>query len=409
MLHNVVNDLFLMPQVMRQLAVVQFLSWFALFAMWIYTTAAVTAHHYGTTDPASAAYNEGANWVGVLFAAYNGFAALAALFIPTLAARLGRRRAHLVGLWCGALGLVSIRFIDDPQWLLRVDDRRRHRLGVDPVTAVRDAVAGRAGAEDGHLHGHLQFLHRDPADPRGERARHPACACCSTATSIDALALGGALHVPRGARDAARRRSRRGLRLASAERIAAPQDARTISFGWISTDSTASPATRCIRLSTSISAARWVSCCTVVSGGLKCAAEAMSSKPTTATSPGTEMPRVAQCADHADRNRVARGEDRIECGAAGEQLPAALVARVFARLRFDEQARVGFDAGFALRRFAAAITQPGIPANGRRRCRRYAMRLRPRSQQVACRLPCAGGVVRAHVATGHAVRRSAPR
>jgi maltose/moltooligosaccharide transporter len=30
---------------MRQLAVVQFLSWFALFAMWIYTTAAVTEHH----------------------------------------------------------------------------------------------------------------------------------------------------------------------------------------------------------------------------------------------------------------------------------------------------------------------------------------------------------------------------
>ena len=118
MLHNIVNDLFLMPRVMKQLAVVQFLSWFALFAMWIYTTAAVTTHHYGTSDPASAAFNEGANWVGVLFAAYNGFAALAALFIPTLAARLGRRRAHLVGLWCGALGLISIRFIGDPQWLL---------------------------------------------------------------------------------------------------------------------------------------------------------------------------------------------------------------------------------------------------------------------------------------------------
>jgi maltose/moltooligosaccharide transporter len=117
-LHHVVNDLFLMPRVMKQLAVVQFLSWFALFAMWIYTTAAVTAHHYGTTDTASAAYNDGANWVGVLFAAYNGFAALAALAIPRLARRFGRRRAHLVGLWCGALGLASIRFVDDPQWLL---------------------------------------------------------------------------------------------------------------------------------------------------------------------------------------------------------------------------------------------------------------------------------------------------
>jgi maltose/moltooligosaccharide transporter len=107
-----------MPRVMKQRAVVQFLSLFALFAMWIYTTAAVTEHHYGTTDTTSAAYNDGANWVGVLFAAYNGFAALAALVIPRLAAWLGRRRAHLVGLWCGALGLISIRFISDPRWLL---------------------------------------------------------------------------------------------------------------------------------------------------------------------------------------------------------------------------------------------------------------------------------------------------
>jgi MFS-type transporter involved in bile tolerance (Atg22 family) len=90
----------------------------ALFAMWIYTTAAVTEHHYGTTDAASAAYNEGANWVGILFAAYNGFAALAALFIPKLAEMLGPRRTHLVCLWFGALGLVSIRFIEDPRLLL---------------------------------------------------------------------------------------------------------------------------------------------------------------------------------------------------------------------------------------------------------------------------------------------------
>jgi maltose/moltooligosaccharide transporter len=117
LLHSIVNDLFLMPAVMRQLAVVQFLSWFALFSMWIYATAGITQHHYGATDTTSAAYNDGANWVGVLFAAYNGFAALAALFIPKLAETLGRRKAHLVCLWCGALGLLSIRFIGDPRWL----------------------------------------------------------------------------------------------------------------------------------------------------------------------------------------------------------------------------------------------------------------------------------------------------
>src|SRR5262245_3481321 len=57
----IMADLWKMPAAMRRLAVVQFFSWFALFAMWIYTTAAVTQVHFGATDPQSAAYNEGAN------------------------------------------------------------------------------------------------------------------------------------------------------------------------------------------------------------------------------------------------------------------------------------------------------------------------------------------------------------
>lgn len=117
-LYQVTNDLFGMPRVMKQLAVVQFFSWFGLFAMWIYSTAAVTAHHYGTSDTTSAAFNEGANWVGVLFATYNGFAALAAIVIPWLARRFGCRRAHLASLTLGSAGLVSFLFIRDPAWLL---------------------------------------------------------------------------------------------------------------------------------------------------------------------------------------------------------------------------------------------------------------------------------------------------
>ena len=114
----IMSDLHDMPQAMRRLAVVQFFSWFALFAMWIYTTAGVTQVHFGATDPQSAAYNEGANWVGVLFAAYSGFAALAAIFIPMLVRRVGLRMAHLVNVWLGACGMVSFLFIRDPQWLI---------------------------------------------------------------------------------------------------------------------------------------------------------------------------------------------------------------------------------------------------------------------------------------------------
>lgn len=118
MLRQVMGDLYGMPETMRRLAVVQFFSWFALFALWIYTTAAVTSVHYGTTDTHSAAYNEGANWVGVLFAAYNGFAAVAAAAIPWMVRRWGLRTSHLVNCWLGGAGLLSFLVIRDPQWLL---------------------------------------------------------------------------------------------------------------------------------------------------------------------------------------------------------------------------------------------------------------------------------------------------
>ncbi|MEZ0469657.1 MFS transporter [Luteimonas salinilitoris] len=118
MLATIAADLHNMPQAMRQLAVVQFFSWFGLFAMWIYATAAVTQVHFGTTDPQSAAYNEGANWVGVLFAAYNGFAALAAIVIPWMVRAIGLRGSHLVNVTLGGLGLMSMALVRDPQWLL---------------------------------------------------------------------------------------------------------------------------------------------------------------------------------------------------------------------------------------------------------------------------------------------------
>jgi maltose/moltooligosaccharide transporter len=107
-----------MPLTMRQLAVVQFFSWFALFSMWIYTTGAVTSHLFFTTDPTSAAYNEGADWVGVLFAVYNGVAALVAFLIPRLARRTSRRAAHALCLCCGAVGLASMAILPTAQFLL---------------------------------------------------------------------------------------------------------------------------------------------------------------------------------------------------------------------------------------------------------------------------------------------------
>ncbi|TVR80399.1 MAG: MFS transporter [Saprospirales bacterium] len=187
------DDLYMMPKTMKQLAVVQFFSWFALFAMWIYTTAAVTAHIYdmgieeseimemeealsiledqvdaewyrrlpavrsdlaafrkkidageaqipatmrvvnffleeGRVDLSpelrsslhrvESQYNIGADWVGVAFGIYNGFAALVAFLLPVIARRTNRKITHAIALVGGAIGLISIYFITDPLWIL---------------------------------------------------------------------------------------------------------------------------------------------------------------------------------------------------------------------------------------------------------------------------------------------------
>ncbi|MDD2277499.1 MAG: MFS transporter [Bacteroidales bacterium] len=114
----VMNDLFNMPKTMVQLAVVQFFSWFALFAMWIYTTAAVTKHIYGTTDATSELFNEGANWVGICFATYNGFAAIVAFLLPVIAKHTSRKITHAISLVAGGIGLISIYFVNTPNMLL---------------------------------------------------------------------------------------------------------------------------------------------------------------------------------------------------------------------------------------------------------------------------------------------------
>jgi maltose/moltooligosaccharide transporter len=114
----VLNDFYNMPKTMRQLAVVQFFSWFALFAMWIYTTPAVTHHIYGATDPASELYNKGADWVGVLMSVYNGFAAVMAFILVWLAKLTNRKTVHMISLIIGGISFASFYVIKDPQLLL---------------------------------------------------------------------------------------------------------------------------------------------------------------------------------------------------------------------------------------------------------------------------------------------------
>ena len=114
---EIISDLNNMPKTMQQLAVVQFFTWLGLFAMWIYTTASVTEHIFHSTDPTSVAYNDGADWVTVLFAVYNGIAALVAFLLPVLAKYTNRKFTHGLSLVLGGLGLISM-FLFKDKWLL---------------------------------------------------------------------------------------------------------------------------------------------------------------------------------------------------------------------------------------------------------------------------------------------------
>jgi maltose/moltooligosaccharide transporter len=119
MLANIVGDFSGMPKVMRRLALVQFFSWSALFIMWINTTPVVARNFYHSPDPASAGYQEAGNWVGVLFAVYNGVAAVAALaLLPLLARAFGKARTHMLCLLAGAAGYAAFFLISDPKMLV---------------------------------------------------------------------------------------------------------------------------------------------------------------------------------------------------------------------------------------------------------------------------------------------------
>lgn len=118
-----------MPKTMKQLAVVQFFSWFALFIMWVYTTPAITQHIWNVDkqwfDPAYIAaapmvpeaivMAKGAagDWVGILFAAYSVFAAIFSIFLAKLADKFGRKTIYAGALALGGLSYISFLFFQD--------------------------------------------------------------------------------------------------------------------------------------------------------------------------------------------------------------------------------------------------------------------------------------------------------
>ncbi|MEM9858306.1 MAG: MFS transporter [Bacteroidota bacterium] len=117
---SIIEDFIKMPKTMKQLGVVQFFSWFALFSMWVFATPALATHVWGVPidDTTSQGFQDAGNWVGIMFGVYNAVSAIFAFFLPAIASKVGRKKTHAISLICGGIGLLSMFVIKDQYLLL---------------------------------------------------------------------------------------------------------------------------------------------------------------------------------------------------------------------------------------------------------------------------------------------------
>ena len=117
---NIFSDFAKMPETMKQLAWVQFFSWFGLFGMWVFATPAIASHIYGLdiTDTHSKGFQDAGDWVGILFGVYNLVSAIYAFFLPAIAKKISRKKTHSYSLIIGALGMLSLYILPDKNWLI---------------------------------------------------------------------------------------------------------------------------------------------------------------------------------------------------------------------------------------------------------------------------------------------------
>lgn len=116
---DIFTDFKKMPTTMKQLSSVQFFSWFGLFGMWVFATPAIAHHVYGLAlDDHGTEYQNAGDWVGILFGVYNAVSAVYAFFLPAIAKKIGRKMTYAIGLVFGGLGLISIYFMPNENWLI---------------------------------------------------------------------------------------------------------------------------------------------------------------------------------------------------------------------------------------------------------------------------------------------------
>jgi maltose/moltooligosaccharide transporter len=102
-----------MPTTMRQMAVMKFFQWYAMFCYWIYIAPALAVTLFGTRDPASPGFREAGLVVGQVGAFYNFVAFVAAFAMVPITRRIGAKWMHTIALVAASAAMLAIPAIND--------------------------------------------------------------------------------------------------------------------------------------------------------------------------------------------------------------------------------------------------------------------------------------------------------
>jgi maltose/moltooligosaccharide transporter len=109
-LSSILGDIVAMPKTMKQLAVVQFFTWFGLFTMWTFAFPAIVERGMGLSK-GMPGYESMGDTVGLFFGMMNLIAMFFAFLLPKLANATSRKFTHMCCMALGGIGLISIMFI----------------------------------------------------------------------------------------------------------------------------------------------------------------------------------------------------------------------------------------------------------------------------------------------------------
>lgn len=116
-LREVTRALRNMPSQMKRVALVQFFTWPGLFLMWFYYTTAVATNIFHGADSTDPAYAKGADFGSLTLAFINLTTFFFAFVLPFIADKIGRKATHSLCLIAGALGLVSVGWVENKNML----------------------------------------------------------------------------------------------------------------------------------------------------------------------------------------------------------------------------------------------------------------------------------------------------